>query len=449
MQVLTLTEEKITSVVKNRKLKVTIVGLGKMGLPLATVFTNSGFMVSGLDISINLVNQLNQGQSDLFNEPYTNSRLKEAVENKLFKAYTDIREAVHDSTYIIIIIPVIIDDQGQADLRSLLETYSNLIEHAPPGVIFIQESTLPPGTTSGLIKDKLEENGKKSGIDFGLAFAPERTFSGRVIDDIELNYPKIIGGDTTNAANAVRILYNEVCKKGVIQLSSAIAAEAVKTFKGAYRDANIAIANQLAILADLYKIDILEVINAANTEPFSHIHQPGIGVGGHCIPVYPHFLISEGKRRGYDADIFDRSRKTNDGMVNYAISAVEKSIENWNISILVMGLAYRGGVKEQRYSPCLRLVPALRSKGASVIITDPLFSDIEIDEIFGSNSGENWDIGIVDNYDVIFIVTDHQEFKNIESHIDAKIVFDGRYVLDREKSERFVLLQPGRLNINN
>ncbi|MDH5404642.1 MAG: nucleotide sugar dehydrogenase, partial [Candidatus Heimdallarchaeota archaeon] len=324
MGILHLNEEEQNDKFSSKDINITVVGLGKMGLPIAMVFTHAGYTVKGLDISETLVEQLNQGQTLLTEEPFVVQRLKQAITGKIFSATTNVSDAVSNADFIIFIIPVLTTDTGEANIEILQKTYSKINNFTPSGCIYIQESTLPPLTTKNKLKPILEQNDKVSGKDFGLVFSPERTFSGRAIQDIEDNYPKLIGGDTPNAANIASKLYTSVCKKGTIILSNSTTAEAVKTFKGAYRDANIAIANELAILADYYSVDILEVINAANTEPFSHIHTPGMGVGGHCIPVYPQFLIAEGKKYGYSADVLSNSRIRNNYMVYYALEQLEK-----------------------------------------------------------------------------------------------------------------------------
>lgn len=428
-----------------RKSQLTIIGLGKLGLPLAMVFSNAGFKVKGYDISQETVNMLNQGKALIVDEPYVQERLTIARSNNLFEATTSIRDAVSNSDFIVVIIPVLTDESGNANLTSLIELYTKLEENCEKGVIFIQESTLPPGTTSGVLKTTLEQNQWISGKDFGLVFAPERTFSGRAIDDIEKRYPKIIGGDTENAAVITQVLYEQFCEKGVLKLTNATTAEAVKTFKGAYRDANIAIANQFAILADLYQIDIVEIIEAANTEPFSHIHNPGIGVGGHCIPVYPKFLISQGEEKGYLPNLLSASRSINDEMVDYAINTLSKYSRNWENEILVMGIAYRGGVKEVRLSPALRLIPQLRSENAKLRVTDPLYSEEEIDKIFGDKSGIKWDRSVIKNFKTLIIVTDHSEFKNLEKDLNNHLIYDGRYVINTNLASNSIVLQPGRL----
>ncbi len=448
MNILKLNPLELTEKIQNREIQLTVVGLGKMGLPIAMVFTNAGFKVKGLDISEKIISELNQGNTTIA-EPEVLERLGKAVKNGMFKAYIDPKEALDGSNFVLIIIPVLVDDQGNAELDGLLKTYDSLVKNAPPGIVFIQETTLPPTTTSKVIVPRIEKQGKKLDDDFGIVFAPERTYSGRAIRDIEQNYPKIIGPQTQKSGVAAKLLYEIVSKKGVILVSDPTTAEAIKTFKGAYRDANIAIANQLAVLADKIDIDILEVIDVANTEPFSHIHRPGIGVGGHCIPVYPHFVIKEGLNHGFEPMLFSDGRKANDYMVNYAIERITEVTPNWKRNVLIMGLAYRGGVKEHRLSPTLRIIPKVKElKPLSVKIIDPLYTMKEIENIFGSNTAfePNELEQALDWASIIIIVTDHKEFGEVDYRLFSnKIIYDGRYVIDPALTRDFFLIQPGRI----
>lgn len=451
MGILALSESDQLKRIHQKQAKILVVGLGKMGLPIVTAFTNAGYTVHGLDVVQEHVERLNRGETSI-NEPGVPERLKIAVEKGLFKAFTDVQQACENVDFVVVIIPVLIDDLGQADLKDLLEVYHKLAGYTVRGTIYIQESTLPPKTTSGILKETLEQEGKESGTDFGLVFAPERTYSGRALKDIEENYPKIVGGDTENAGYLAKLLYEQIAQKGVIQVKNATTAEAVKTFKGAYRDANIAIANQLAILADKIGVDIIEVIDAANTEPFSHIHRPGIGVGGHCIPVYPHFIINSGEGIKHSNTLFKEARITNDYMIEYAYEKISKYAPDWNRNVLILGLAYRGGVKELRLSPTLRLVPYLKANGVDrVKVLDPLYTQSEIEHIFGPDRSfpdKEFNQRLQESLEwasIVIIVTDHDEFKKVDYRLFSnKIVFDGRYILNENIVYDFFLIQPGR-----
>ena len=437
-----------------KEVEILVIGLGKMGLPIVVSFTNAGFKVKGFDISKDVVKSLNAGKVKIA-EPFVEERLKSALNMNLFFASTDLSKVLKNTDFVIVIIPILIDDTGNIILETVTELYKNLEQNIEKGTIIIQESTLSPSTTQEILLPILEANGKIDGKDFGLVFAPERTFSGRALADIEERYPKVLGPTHEIAGYATKLLYSKVAKKGVIQVSDATTAEAIKVFKGVFRDTNIGLANELAIIADKLKVDIIEIIKVSNTEPFSMLHTPGIGVGGHCIPVYPHFAIQEGKKRGYVPSIIPEARKKNDEMVNYAIEMLNKAVPNWERNVLIMGLAYRGSVKEHRFSPAIRLISELYATGINRIrLIDPLYTKKEIDEVIGK------DIGWENNFknfsstlneavtwaSVIIIVTDHEEFKLKNYQIlSNKIVYDGRYVLSEKLAKDFFLLQPGRM----
>ena len=432
---------------EENKLKICIVGLGKMGLPIAMVFSNSNYEVIGYDISKQLVEDLNDAKTNLNAEPYVQERLTNSIKNGNFKAYNEINERVLEADVFVIIIPILNNEQGEQNLKILLDLYEQISSKLNRNALFIQESTLAPKTCKNQIWPVLVQNSKKSNEknQFGLVFAPERTFSGRVIEDIEDNYPKIIGGIKKEHAYVAKQIYEKFIKKGVIVVSDTTTAEAIKTFKGAYRDINIAIANQMAEMADNYDVDILEVIEVANTEPFSNIHTPGMGVGGHCIPVYPKFLIHDSNKIGFDPTLMSESRQINDNMVRYCVDQLSKyqsKIKN----ILILGLAYRGGVKEYRNSPTLNLLNHIKRLTLNEIkIIDPLYTKDEINSILESDIGYDYDKIEYSTYDTIIVVTDHSEFKEMEiSLLEGKIIYDGRYIFKDLPINNSTVIQPGR-----
>ncbi len=429
------------------KLKICIVGLGKMGLPIAMVFTNSNYKVVGYDISKQLVEDLNDAKTNLKAEPFVQERLTKSINNGNFKAYHEINNEVLEADVFVIIIPILNNEQGEQNLKILLALYEKISSKLNKNALFIQESTLAPQTCKKqiwpiLVKNSDKSNGKNQ---FGLVFAPERTFSGRVIEDIENNYPKIIGGIEKGHGNVAKQIYEKFIKKGVIVVSDTTTAEAIKTFKGAYRDINIAIANQMAEMADNYNIDILEVINVANTEPFSNIHTPGMGVGGHCIPVYPKFLIHDSNKIGFDPTLMSESRKINDNMVKYCVDQLSKYQDKIK-NILILGLAYRGGVKEFRNSPTLNLLNHVKKLNpVKIKIIDPLYSKDEVNDIMGSDVGYDYHKIDYSIYDTIIVVTDHSEFKEMDlSILEGKIIYDGRYILKDRTIDNSIVIQPGR-----
>ena len=440
-------ENYFISKLKENELKICIMGLGKMGLPIAMVFSNSNYEVIGYDISKQLVEDLNDAKTTLNAEPFVQERLTKSINNGNFKAYNEINEQVLEADVFVVIIPILNDEQGQQNLEILLNLYEKISSKLNKNALFIQESTLAPKTCKNKIWPILVQNSEKSNEKnrFGLVFAPERTFSGRVIEDIENNYPKIIGGIEKEHAYVAKQIYEKFIKKGIIVVSDTTTAEAIKTFKGAYRDINIAIANQMAEMADNYGVDILEVIDVANTEPFSNIHTPGMGVGGHCIPVYPKFLIYDSNKIGFDPTLMSESRKINDNMVKYCVDQLDKFQDKIK-NILILGLAYRGGVKEFRNSPTLNLLNHIKKLNPIEIkIIDPLFTKDEINKIMGLDIGYDYDKIEYSRYDTIIVVTDHSEFKEMKaSLLEGKIIYDGRYIFKDLTINNSVIIQPGR-----
>ena len=435
--------------IDRREAKISVIGLGKMGLPIVVTFTHWGFSVSGFDIDEEIVDTLNRGIVKI-NEPGVKSRLKTAVEAKMFVAHKNLDDAVKEADFIVIIIPILLDAENHVNLNNLISLYRQLSKILKKGAIIIQESTLPPRTTKQILLPILQEAKLQDGIDFGLVFAPERIMSGRAIIDIEESYPKVVGSTTKVAGNLTRHLYEVFTKKGVTVVSDSTTAEAIKTFKGAFRDSNIALANLFSILADKFEIDILEVIEAANAGPACDILTPGIGVGGHCIPVYPHFLVQEGQKDGVPSNLLVESRMLNDEMVAYSIQKVEEQVDNWKKNILVLGLGYRDGIKEERFSPTLRLIPQLLKKNpTSIKLLDPLYSKKEINTVVFPKIGASWEDEkdeLIKLADIIFITSDHRQFKTLLGrNLAKKIIFDGRFVLKQNPNSNFKLLQPGRL----
>ncbi len=440
--------------VKERKSTVSVIGLGKMGLPLATVVASAGFNVVGVDLNAKLVASVNNGQTDL-NEPGVPEQLSRAVRSGKFKATTSLQEALKEARIVLVIIPTLTNENNQLEEEPLRRLYEDIATHLQPGTIIIQESTVPPGTTGGMLREIVEKkSGMKVGKDIGLGFAPERTYSGRVIADITERYPKIVGavdGDA-DTAEIMKEFYSSFCSKGVIVVRNAITAEAVKVFKGAYRDVNIALANQFAVLSELIGIDVVEAINAANTEPFSHIHRPGIGVGGHCIPVYPYFLTQQAAKYGYEMSLLLEGRRINDSMPILAIQRVEDVLAGMGSTlehetVIILGLAYRGGVKEHRNSPSLILARELKQKTKEVFLSDPLYTSDEIQNITGLSSPMDEDFA---RATVFFIATDHESYREINWGEFCKgknrcIIYDGRYIIDASSiPKNSILLAPGK-----
>jgi nucleotide sugar dehydrogenase len=354
---------------------VALVGAGKMGLPLAAQFAGHGWHVTAVDVNPAVVEAVNAGRSHVGEEPGLTDAVAVAHAAGRLRATTDGTAAARSVDVVVIIVPVMLDDRQQPDYRYMDAAVRSVGPGLHAGSLVIFETTLPVGDTRGRFAPALEAaSGLTVDEDLFVAFSPERLLSGHVFRNLA-TYPKLVGGLGPASTARAAAFYASVLDAEVVAMSNAEAAEFAKLAETTYRDVNIALANEFANYAERSGVDILEVIRAANSQPYSHIHQPGIGVGGHCIPVYPHFLLS----RAPEMTLVDASRKANDAQVDRAIGTIERDLGSLDgAAVLVLGLTYRHGVKELAYSRAIPLIAGLRSRGARVLAFDPLLDDDEI-----------------------------------------------------------------------
>jgi nucleotide sugar dehydrogenase len=427
-------EDIIGQAVASGDVTIAIYGLGKMGLPLAAVFADAGARVIGADIDEGVVHGINQGICHVTGEPGLPELVERNVGEGRLSATSDLTHAAEAADVMVILVPTLLDGNNNPDMSIVRSVCADVAKGLGPGDFVIQESTVPPRTTRDMILPILEGLGHKIG-DFGVAHCPERTASGRAIIDITGAYPKIVGGVDSTSTETARALYLTINKKGVIPVSDATAAESVKVFEGLYRDVNIALANELAMVCDELGIDAREVFDAANTQPYSHIHAPGCGVGGHCIPVYPYFIINTVES---STDMLRLARRINDGMPAYTVNLLKSALAKLDVGIsgarvLLLGVTYRGDVNETRFSPAIDVINELKRLGAEVFAYDPVLGgDVER---FGAIAS---DLNSIDSIDAILIASDHAGFKEIDWDrigrlMRHRVVVDGRNILDPEE----------------
>ena len=354
--------------------RVAVVGAGKMGLPLAAQFAAHGWEVTAVDVDESVVAAINAGRSHLAEEPGLAARVAEANAAGRLRATTDGTAAARSADVVVIIVPVVLDEAKQPDYRSMDAAVAAIGPGIHRGITVVFETTLPVGDTRARFAPALEAaSGLAAERDFFVAFSPERLYTGAVFANLS-TYPKLVGGIGPASTDRAARFYASVLDAEVVAMSSAEAAELAKLAETTYRDVNIAFANELARYADRIGLDLAEVIRAANSQPYSHLHEPGIGVGGHCIPVYPHFLLS----RAPEVRLAARSREVNDGQVEIALDALRDALGSLRgAPVLVLGLTYRHGVKELAWSRALALIARLADEGALVSAHDPLLSDAE------------------------------------------------------------------------
>jgi nucleotide sugar dehydrogenase len=417
---------------------VAVVGLGKIGLPLAVQYARSGQPVIGCDINPMVVEKINAGQSHIQEEPELIAGVAEAVRNNLLSATCDVTEAVRQARTVVVIVPVVINAHHEVNFDSIDAATTAIGAGLCPGTLVIYETTLPIGTTARRFGPMLEQAAQlKAGHDFLLAYSPERVKSGRIFRDLR-TYPKVVGGVNACSTSAAVTFYRSVLDADVIVMSSTDEAEFVKLIETAYRDVNIALANEFACFADTHGLDATVAIAAANTQPESHIHTPGVGVGGHCIPVYPYFLFSsldEVDLRAHGPElpmlILPRyARRINDAMAEYATHRIEAEIGALaRQAVLILGVAYRGNVHETAFTCARLLQDALREHGARVYVHDPLFSDDELHALGYTPLPP----GLESEIRAIILQANHDAYRSFDfsRFKHCQVVFDGRQALQR------------------
>lgn len=417
-------------------MKIAVVALGKIGLPLAVQFANKGHQVIGCDVNQKTVDLINAGTEPFPGEAHLQEHLSKVVKNGNLIATTDTQDAVSKSDAVVVVVPLFVDEQGVPDFGWMDAATEKIGAGLKPGTLVSYETTLPVGTTRNRFAKALEKvSGLTAGKDFTLVFSPERVLTGRVFADLR-KYPKLVGGiDAASTAAGVKF-YEAVLdfddrpdlqqKNGVWDLGSCEASEMAKLAETTYRDVNIALANQFAVFAEGANIDIAKVIAASNSQPYSHIHQPGIAVGGHCIPIYPRFYLWNDPK----ATVVAAARNANAAMPSHAVDLLATELGSLKgKKVAVLGISYRGGVKESAFSGVFPTVTALIEKGATVLVNDPMYTDDEIKSL----GFTPYKIG--ESVDGMVLQADHTEYKKLSAtdFPGVKAVVDGRRALDVSK----------------
>lgn len=418
-------------------MKITVIALGKIGLPLAVQFASKGHDVIGVDVSQKTVDLVNQGIEPFPGEAHLQEQLSELVPAGRLRATTDYSEAVPGADAVVLVVPLFVDEEtAEPDFGWMDAATKSLGAVLTPGTLIAYETTLPVGTTRNRWKPMLEEaSGLTEGVDFDLVFSPERVLTGRVFADLR-KYPKLVGGLTERGAAKAVDFYRAVLDfddrsdlarpNGVWDLGSAEAAELAKLAETTYRDVNIGLANQFARYAATAGIDVYQVIEASNSQPYSHIHQPGIAVGGHCIPVYPRLYLWTDP----EATVVSAARAANAGMPDYTIGLLEGAYGDLSgAKVAVLGAAYRGGVKETAFSGVFGAVEALKSRGATPVVHDPLYTDDELTAL----GFAPYHLG--EPVDAVVVQADHDEYRSLTADDlpGVKAFIDGRRVSSAEQ----------------
>ena len=417
---------------EENRMRIAVVALGKIGLPLAVQFASKGHEVVGVDVNPRTVELVNEGKEPFPGEAHLAEKLAELVPAGRLRATTDYAEAIPGVDAVVVVVPLFVNDETwQPDFGWMDEATKSLAAHLTPGTIVSYETTLPVGTLRGRFKPMIEQiSGLEEGRDFTLIFSPERVLTGRVFADLR-RYPKLVGGLSEDGTRRGIALYQQLLDfdvredlpkpNGVWDMGSAEAAEMAKLAETTYRDVNIGLANQFAVYADKIGVDVQRVIDACNSQPYSHIHRPGIAVGGHCIPVYPRLYLSTDP----DASVVRTARSFNATMPQYVVDRAKEILGDLTgLRVVVLGASYRGKVKETAFSGVFPTVDALRAAGAQVLVQDPMYTDEEL-EGFG---WQPYHLG--ENVDVAIVQADHPEYSKLTPADlpGVRLLLDGRRI---------------------
>jgi UDP-N-acetyl-D-glucosamine dehydrogenase len=404
-------------------MRAVVVALGKVGLPLAAQIARAGHEVVGCDIDPRVCELVNAGRAPFPGEEGLAEALAELVGAGRLRARTDTTAAVAEGADLVVAVPpLVVDSDGRPDFAILDAVVDDIGRGLRPGTTVSFETTVPVGTTRERFTPRLEElSGLRSEEDLFVVFSPERVYSGRVFRDLA-TYPKLVGGVGPRGEARGVELYGEVLDAEVWAMGSAEAAELAKLSEAVYRHLNIALANELARYADRVGVDSERVIAAANSQPFSHIHRPGVAVGGHCIPVYPHFYLAGDP----EARLPRVAHEVNASMPGYAADILASELDGLEgRKVAILGVAYRGGVKETAFSGAFLLRDELERRGATVVAADPLFNAEELEaEGFRAWAGEPVEGAVIQ--------ADHREYRSLGPGDlpGARAVLDGRGTLD-------------------
>lgn len=412
--------------IQDRSANIAVIGMGYVGLPLAVDFGRVGFKITGIEISEKKIKTLNSGKSDV--DDIKDYEVKELVDLKRMYTTLDFSQ-LKKADVAIICVPTPLNKTKDPDVSFILAATTEIAKYLHKGMLVVLESTTYPGTTDELLREKLEATGLKVGTDFFLAFSPERVDPGNPKFHTH-NTPKVVGGTTPNCIKVAQFFYEQVITQ-VIPVSSTKTAEMVKLLENTFRSVNIGLVNEVALMCDRLGIDVWEVIDAAASKPFGFMpFYPGPGLGGHCIPIDPHYLSWKLKSLNYYARFIELAGDINSHMPEYVVEKIVKALNTrkkaiLGSEILVLGVAYKRDISDLRESPALDVIRLLQERGANVKYCDPYVSVIKMengDDMKATPLNEQ----VVKAADCVAIITDHTSF-NYQWVVDkASMIVDTR-----------------------
>jgi len=440
--------------IRAKKAKVCVVGLGYVGVPLAVASAQAGFAVIGVDVEKEKVSMINKGVCYV-EDAYSEKHLPELVSAGSISATENLSNGATSSDVIIVCVPTPLDAKGEPDLSFLKSVAKHLSKNLPGFKLVIVESTSFPGTTTDIFQPLLERNGKRPEKDFALVYSPERIDYGNAKFGVR-NIPKVVGGINNEATQLGAEFYKAILDAPVVTVGSPSVAEATKMLENIFRYVNIALVNELAVLHETLGVDFVEAINAAATKPFGFMPPyPGPGVGGHCIPKDPFYLVFKAKQAGLALRLVSASKAVNKMMPIHTIERLAKALKAGkknlsNATVVVWGLAYKGEVRDTRRSPSLELLKLLKQSRARIRVFDPYVHQVTVGgKAYESSSSE---MESVRDADALVIATAHNAFRSVDlpkirsvMH-DSPILYDTRNLRNRVECEEagFTYLATGR-----
>lgn len=429
-------KKKLLSKIKERTITVGVVGLGYVGLPLAVEKAKAGFRTIGFDVQSDKVNMVNEGHNYIGD--VVDSDLRKLVEEGILSATTDF-SFVKNVDFIAICVPTPLDKHQQPDISYVRDSAKEIAKYLKKETMVVLESTTYPGTTEELIKPILENgSGLKCGADFYLGFSPERVDPGNLIYKTK-NTPKVVGAIGKDATEVIATMYRTVLEGDVYEVSSPAVAEMEKILENTYRNINIGLVNELAMLCNKMGISLWEVVDAAKTKPYGfQAFYPGPGLGGHCIPLDPYYLSWKAREYGFHTSMIENSMMINDRMPEYCVERAGKILNHHekalkNSRVLVVGVAYKQDIDDYRESPAIRVIEELEKEQATVEFYDPWIVQYkengEIRTGLKEISAES-----ISSYDLIMITAAHSNVDYVMIQKNAKAIFDTKNVMKNIKS---------------
>ena len=426
--------------IQDKSAKIGVIGLGYVGLPLAVDKAIAGYEVTGFDIQQKRVDMVNQGINYIGD--VVDEELRQVVSDGRLRATTDYDE-IKNLDVVTICVPTPLDKNKQPDLTFIRNSAQEVAKRLHAGMLVVLESTTYPGTTEEEVKPILESSGLKCGTDFFLAFSPERVDPGNKLYNVK-NTPKVVGGITPVCTKVAATLYSNVLQSDVFEVSGPKVAELEKLYENTFRNVNIALANELALICDRMGISVWEVIEAASTKPYGFMaFYPGPGLGGHCIPIDPFYLSWKAKEYDYYTKMIETSAVINDAMPEFVVDRVYRILNRFKkplngSTILVLGVAYKKDIDDMRESPALKVISLLEKEGSHVIYNDPYIPTFTLaGKVYNSVPVT---AELLAGVDLVVITTDHSSYEYDLIVKQAPYVFDTRNATrdvkhDREKIE--------------